>query len=316
MIRAYAGDPFLARRAASAAVAELRLKAGDGLRRIEEGSRIEDLHEAVSQGGLFGGAAVFVDLDQWFSGAGHTAERNAVLDVLAAAVEADVVVLDSSATPARQRRWRELGELVMRPTPRYAEQQRWVRQELKDAGLEVKGDVAGTLIDLFGDDLPGILGEIIKLGLLDGVIDPERVREVAHRPASRTAFDLTDAMAAGETGRALRIARGLLEQGEQPVRVMAALCWQIDLIARCAALLMDDPKTQADAAAKVLKTSPYPTRKALAAARGLDEGRLAAMVRRTVDADVAMKTGRDPAWALESCVIELAGAFAQTGPRH
>lgn len=311
MIKAFAGDPFLARRAASAAVAELRLQAGDGLRRLEEGGRIEELRDAIAQGGLFGRAAVFVDLDQWFSGAGHTAERNAVLDLLATAAEADVVVLDSSATPARQRRWRELGELVMRPTPRYGEQQRWVRQELKDAGLEVEGDVAGTLIDLFGDDLPGIVGEILKLGLLDGVIDPERVRTVAHRPASRTAFDLTDAMASGETSRALQIARGLLEQGEQPVRIMAALCWQIDLIARCAALLMDDPRTQAEAAAKKLGTSPYPTRKALAAARGMSEQRLAALLRRTVDADVAMKTGRDPDWALESCVIELTGAFAK-----
>jgi len=66
-----------------------------------------------------------------------------------------------------------------------------------------------------------------------------------------------------------------------------------------------------EAAARELKSSPYPTKKALAVARGLDEAMLADLVMRTVDADVAMKTGRDPDWALESVVMDLAGRFAR-----
>jgi len=318
VLRAFAGDPFLARRAALRALDELRRDdATLEVVRLDEGVEPRRVAEAVGQGGLFGRVALFLDLDEAFGGAGHAAERTAVIDAVAAAAPvfaadaAEGVVLDAAATDARQRRWRELGELQVLPTPRYGNLNRWVAQELAAAGIAVRGDVAGTLVDLFGGDLPGIAGEVTKLALLDGAVSPERARDIAHRPAARSAFDLTDAIAAGDAALALRTARGLLEQGEAPVRVMAALTWQVDLVARCVALALRDPGVTPEAAARTLKSSPYPTRKALAVARGLDEPALADLVERAVDADVAMKTGRDPAWALESAVIDLARRFRE-----
>jgi DNA polymerase III subunit delta len=316
VLRTFAGDPFLARRAALRAIADLR-HADPTLEvvRLDEDVQPRRVAEAVGQGGLFGRVALFLDLDEAFVGAGHTAERNSVIDALAgaaavfAAGAAEGVVVDAAATEARQRRWRELGTLQVLPTPRYGNLVRWVGQELAAAGVAVRGDVALSLVDLFGDDLPGIAGEVTKLALLDGPITPERASTIAHRAAARSAFDLTDAIAAGDAALALRTARGLLEQGEAPVRVMAALTWQIDLVARCAALVFRDPAVAADAVARALKSSPYPTKKALAVARGLDEGAVADLVQRAVDADVAMKTGRDPNWALESAVLDLAWRF-------
>jgi DNA polymerase III subunit delta len=316
VLRTFAGDPFLARRAALRAVADLR-RADATLEvvRLEEDLSPRRVVEAVGQGGLFGCVALFLDLDDAFAGAGHTAERNAVIDALAAAAAifasgaAEGVVVDAAATEARQRRWRELGDLQVLPTPRYGNLVRWVGQELAAAGVAVRGDVALALVDLFGDDLPGIAGEVTKLALLDGPITPERARAIAHRLAARSAFDLTDAIAAGDAALALRTARHLLEGGEAPVRVMAALTWQIDLVARCAALVLREPTVAADAVVRTLKSSPYPTKKAIAVARGLDEGAVADLVQRAVDADVAMKTGRDPNWALESAVLDLAWRF-------
>lgn len=318
MLQVFAGDAFLARRAALDALAELRA-ADPALEVVRqgEGLQAEAVREALGQGGLFGRVALFVDLDEAFAGGGQNAERTAVIDVLAdhhaslAAGGVDAVVLDAAATPARQKRWRELGRLRVQPTPRFGNLNRWVAQELEAAGVAVRGDVAGALVDLFGEDLPGIAGEVAKLGLLEGAITPERARAIAHRPAARSAFDLTDAIAAGDAAAALRTARGLLEVGEAPVRVMAVLAWQIDLVVRCAALALRDPEVTPESAVRELKTSPYPTKKALAVARGLDEAALADLVERTVAADVAMKTGRDPGWALESVVLDLAALFAR-----
>ncbi len=316
MLRAFAGDPFLARRAALRSLDDLRR--GDPsleVVRLDEGVQPQRVAEAVGQGGLFGRVLLLVDLDEAFVGAGHTAERNAVIDALGAAAAlfasggAEGIVVDAAATEARQRRWRELGALQVVPTPRYGNLVRWVGQELSTAGVAVRGDVAGALVDLFGDDLPGIAGEVTKLALLDGAVTPERARHIAHRPAARSAFDLTDAIAAGDAATALRTARGLLEGGEAPVRVMAALTWQIDLVARCAALALSDPGVAPESAARTLKTSPFPTKKAMAVARGLVEADVADLVARAVDADVAMKTGRDPEWALESAVLDLARRF-------
>ncbi|MDF1524139.1 MAG: DNA polymerase III subunit delta [Trueperaceae bacterium] len=307
-VRAFVGDPFLARRAARAALDAARERAGvaaDAIVRLGEGSSAVEVADALGQGGLFGPAVLWLDLDEAFVGAGHTAARNAVLDALEVAGDADVVVLDASATPARQKRWRALGELVALPTPRYAGLARWVAQELKEAGVAVRGDVAGALADAFGDDLPGLAGEVVKLALLGEPVTPERALEVAHRPAARSAFDVVDALAAGDAARALGLVRGLLAQGEAPVRVHAALAWHVELVARCTALALRDPSVTKDEAARALGTSPYPTGRALEVARRLDEPTLAAAVRATVAADVGMKTGRDPEWALESCVLTL-----------
>jgi len=321
MLQVFSGDAFLARRAALNALEALR-QDDPALEvvRLDEGLQADAVREAIGQRGLFGRVALFIDLDEAFAGTGQTAERSAVIDVLAGQREAladggaDAVVLDAAATAARQKRWRELGHLRVQPTPRYGNLNRWVAQELAAAGVTLRGDVAGALVDMFGEDLPGIAGEVAKLALLEETITPERARAIAHRPAARSAFDLTDAIAAGDVATALRTARGLLELGESPVRVMAVLAWQIDLVARCAALALRDSAVTPEAAARELRSSPYPTKKALAVARGLDEARLAALVERTVAADVAMKTGRDPAWALESVVIGLAGLFARRAP--
>jgi DNA polymerase-3 subunit delta len=307
-VRAFVGDPFLARRAARTALDDARARAGvaaDAVVRLGEGLSATEVADALGQGGLFGPAVLWLDLDEAFVGAGHTAARNAVLEALAAAGEAEVVALDASATPARQKRWRALGDLAVLPTPRYAGVARWVAQELKEAGVALRGDVAGALADAFGDDLPGLAGEVVKLALLGEPVTPERALEVAHRPAARSAFDVVDALAAGDAALALGLVRGLLAQGEAPVRVHAALAWHVELVARCTALALRDPGVGKDEAARALGTSPYPTGRALDVARRLDEPTLAAAVRATVAADVAMKTGRDPEWALESCVLTL-----------
>ena len=315
-VRAFVGDPFLARRAARAALEEACAHAGvaaDAVVRLGEGATAADVVEAMGQGGLFGPSIVWFDLDEAFVGAGHTAARNAVLDALDDSGTALVVALDAAATPARQKRWRALGEVVALPTPRFAGLTRWVAQELQVAGVAVKGNVAGALADAFGDDLPGAAGEVAKLALLGETITPERALEIAHRPATRTAFDVVDALAAGDAARALTLVRDILDQGEAPIRVHAALAWHVDLVARCTALALRDPRVAKDEAARTLGASPYPTGRALEVARRLDEATLAAAVEATVQADVAMKTGRDPEWALESCVLELVRVLGGRG---
>jgi hypothetical protein len=85
MLRAFAGDPFLARRAAVRALADLRAAdASLEVVRLDEGRRRER-RGGGGQGGLFGRVALFLDLDEAFVGAGHTAERNAVIEALATA---------------------------------------------------------------------------------------------------------------------------------------------------------------------------------------------------------------------------------------
>lgn len=316
MILAFSGDPFLARRAFLRAVAE-RSGGGDGAEVVRLGAGADEraLRDACAQGGLFGATAVGLDLDEAVPAGGQAASAaktrliDALAETLAASSGVDVLVLDPSAPPGRQKRYRDHGELRHLPTPRFAALQRWVQDELRAAGVVTRGDVAGVLADLFGDDLPGIAGEIEKLAALGEPLEAERVRTLANRPAARTAFDLIEATASGDSGAALGIARSLIEAGEPPARVFATLGWQLDLVARVWALMEARSGLGADAAAKELGASPYPTKRAMAVARRLGEPTLLRVCDLFVACDARAKSGGDPEWQLEACVLGLADAL-------
>jgi DNA polymerase III delta subunit len=310
VVRVYSGDPFLAGRAFREALSAARA-GGAEVVRLGEGLDANALRDALSQGSLFGPSVVALDLDEAFGASGRdaTGPRNAVLDALAGAPGGDVHVLDPTATPARLTRWRSFAEVHHQPTPRFGALARWVRDELARAGVATTGDVAGTLVDLFGEDVAGIASEIAKLRALDERFTPERVRLLVHRPAARSAFDLVDALAAGDAALALRLAHALLLAGEPPLRVMGALGWQLDLIAGCVALRAAGAVDEGEAA-RSLKAPPFAVRKALAVASRLDERSLGPILTTFVRADERMKGGGDPEWGLEACVLELAEALA------
>ena len=59
--------------------------------------------------------------------------------------------------------------------------------------------------------------------------------------------------------------------------------------------------------AQTLKVKPFVAQKALAIAKNLDEASLKRVLTSLLNADVAMKTGKDEVWALESLALELVG---------
>lgn len=311
MIVSYSGDPYLARRSARAFLREQGF-GPERVTQLDEDLDADQVAHLARQSGLFGAQALFLDFDAAFAGQAGVKPRNEVMKALDGVPDDTlVVVVDSGATAARQRAFRELGDHHHVPTPRYGALARWVSQELKAVGIRHRGGVPDTLADLFGEDLPAIAAEIEKLEVLDEELDPERVREIANRPAARNAFDLIDAAVAGDARKALSVCRDLLDQGEAPPRIMGALTWQFDVVASCVALLASDPGISPDAAARTVKANPYAVKKALSVARRLDEPSLYQALDVLLAADVAMKSGQDPATAMELCTVEVAGLFAR-----
>lgn len=311
MIVSFTGDPFLVRRAARAYLREQGF-AGTDIVEMAEEIEPEAIPQAAAQGGLFGRTALLLDFDAAFQGQAGVKPRNEALKALASVPDDSfVVVLDSGATHARQKNLRSLGEHHHEPTPRYGALTRWVAEELDRHGVRARGDVPGTLADLFGEDLPAIAAEAQKLAVLDEELTSERVREIANRPAARDAFDLIDAAVAGDVQSALRVCRTLLDQGEAPPRIMGALAWQFDVVAKCVGLLELEGRVSQQDAARRVKASPYAVKKALAIASGLDEATLHRALDTLLTADVGMKSGRDPAAAMELCTVELAGIFTR-----
>src|SRR5690606_29270482 len=222
-------------------------------------------------------------------------------------------VLDQEATPARIKNWREIGEHLETPTPRYEALPRWVTKELDANQVTDDRDVPSTLAELFGEDVAAIASEIAKLTALDEKFTAERVRQLANRTAVHDAFDLIDAIAKGAAATALQITRQLLAEGEAPQRVLGALVWQFMLVAKALAFAISEngseaagsrpdartsPQALAGKAATALKVRPFVAQRALTLAAVLDERSLREAMSDLLDADVAAKSGGDPEWAL------------------
>ncbi len=309
MVLSFSGDPFLARRAARRALAAQGVAAPEVVS-LGEGMEAEAIARLAAQGGLFGRVALFCDFDEAFSGQAGVAPRNLALEALAR-VEADalVVVLDSGATAARQKRYRAIGRHRHLPTPRFERLPRFAAEELDAAEVRYTRDAPEALAELFGEDPGAIASEVAKLALLDGTLDAERVRTLANRPAARNAFDLIERLVAGDAAGSLQITRALLDRGEAPQRVFGALSWQFGLVCRAVALRLAG-RLDARSAAAALGTGAGAARRAVAIAERFDEAGLREALQVLLDGDVRAKSGGDPAWALERSVLRLARHFA------
>ena len=334
MVISFSGDPFLARRAAKRALAERGFLPSD-VTELGEGMTPGDVATLAAQGGLFGQVALLLDFGEAFSGQTGVKPRSEMMAILRSVSDgAFIAVLDQEATPARIKAWREIGEHVEAPTPRYEALPRWVAKELDANDVSYDKDVPATLAELFGEDVAAIASEIAKLTALDERYSAERVRQLANRTAVHDAFDLIDRIAKGDAGGALRIARQLLAEGEAAQRVLGALIWQFMLVAKALAFATREgvsnggatagsgaaagragarpsPQALAGRAAAALKVRPFVAQKALTLAAVLDERSLSEALSDLLAADVAAKSGGDPEWALESLVIGLASRWAQ-----
>ena len=307
MILSFSGDPFLATRAARRALRSRGFRTEE-ITELGEGMNAPQVAQLAAQSGLFGQVALLLDFDAAFRGQGGVKPRNETLKVLeAVSKDTVVVVLDLAATPARQKTYHALGTHENLPTPRFDALTHWVKQELQAAAVDTEKDVPDTLADLFGEDLPGIAAEIQKLAVLDETLASPRVREIVNRPASRDAFSLIEAITAADARRALSVIRSLIAQGEAPPRVLGALTWQYTLVARCVGLQAGRARVDAGLVAQALKVKPFVAQKALAIAKNLDETGLKRVLSSLLNADVAMKTGKDEVWALERLALELSG---------
>ena len=109
MVLAFSGDEFLIGREARKA-----LRAQDYY--VTNTNILEDeitgpkVKDAIFQGSLFGGKAVYLDFDSGFVGQGDTKHRNEVMKVLQVVPdEVLVVIVDSKATVGRKKASSKLG---------------------------------------------------------------------------------------------------------------------------------------------------------------------------------------------------------------
>lgn len=103
----------------------------------------------------------------------------------------------------------------------------WLRTHAQSVGYELREDAAGLLVELSGDDLTRLVGEVEKAALAGGPenrrVTVAEVRAVVGEHRLRHVFDLTRALSARDAAGALALLESLLNGGEEPLAVLGML---------------------------------------------------------------------------------------------
>jgi len=188
----------------------------------------------------------------------------------------------------------------------------WIQERARSISQgkgQLSSEATAMLVALIGPNLRLLDIEIEKLLLYvgDRMVTTEDVQLLVSRAREGSVFDLVDCVGRRETGRALRLLHRLLDEGEQPLRLLAMLARQIRILIQLREIAEEesDPREMA----RRLKMHPFVVQKGLAQARNFELDQLEAAHERVVQTDWAIKSGRsDPVLALDMLVVGLTRA--------
>lgn len=182
----------------------------------------------------------------------------------------------------------------------------WVHRRFRAMGKEIDSEQARYLIFLCGDLMNGLIGEIEKVGAYakGSRVTKEDIDAVATPQLDAVAFQMTDAIGAGNFDRAMQVLGELLQMQEHPMRILFALSKQMRQL-YSARLLMERRQTAGDLA-RQWGIKPYPAEKLMNSARRFSLAWCRRAVIRCGQTDYAMKSsGANEQDLLVNLLLEL-----------
>jgi len=166
----------------------------------------------------------------------------------------------------------------------------WLSDHVRSGPVRLDAEAVARLSDHLGEDVGRLAGVLEALAATYGpgaAIGPDELEPFLGAAGSVAPWDLTDAVDAGEMGRALGALRRMLEGGgSHPLVVLAILHRHYRQLLR----LDGSGATSPEQAADILgMRSAFPARKALAQSRRLGSARIARAIRLLADADLALR---------------------------
>lgn len=187
---------------------------------------------------------------------------------------------------------------------------RWVASYLAGKGKRLSGQASWALGTVSGPSLGVLRNELDKITAYVGErenIETSDIAAVCSDTAEISAFDVTDSVTAGDARVAVQKLDRVLRRGEPPNRFMGLLVQTIRNVARAKALLATMSRAEA---MEALGVHQYVASKAVAAAGRIRDSGVEPAYEMLLEADLALKTGKDAVLTLEALVLELSGLFA------
>ncbi|HVL91101.1 MAG TPA: DNA polymerase III subunit delta [Actinomycetota bacterium] len=180
----------------------------------------------------------------------------------------------------------------------------WAVKRAKEKGRRMSGPAAAALVESVGSDLRDLAAAIDRLVETSkaATIELDQVQERFTGVESKV-YQFVDSVFDRDLPLARKRLHGLLDQGENPIGLLAALARQLRVIA----YVSGNDGRQAAAIAKDLGLKGEgAVKRAIRQARGFNPARIAKAYRVMADADLAMKSEGDDPLVLELVVDEIA----------
>jgi len=237
-----------------------------------------------------------------------SAYRQSLEKYLESPVATASLLLMVSAWPKNTRLYKavqKVGEAIECDMPKRGNVGAWLNKSAGERGKNIAPDAAAMLAEWIGRDLGQLDREVEKLSLYADrrdTITTADVSSLVTATAEAGAFALPDAIAAGDTKRALAVLAGMLTARGEEFRTLGMIAWHLRRAVRSQqGIANGQDANSAMKAANVFYSrrefGQYLKRRPLA--------KLERDFRKLLAADRAMKTGADAATALQHLVVGL-----------
>ncbi|MDO5025885.1 MAG: DNA polymerase III subunit delta [Trueperella sp.] len=195
--------------------------------------------------------------------------------------------------------------LEIAPLRNNADKARAVTDDVRAAGRKMTTDAVGALVDALGSDTSELLAAVRQLlADVDGVIDDSHVHTYFAGRVEATGFNVADALIAGNTGRAVELARHAVSTGVSPVAIVAAISTKL----RTMAQVLGERSSKLDVKVKM---APWQRDRAKRDLRSWNANALAIAITEIARTDAEVKGLAEPGYALERGILAIGRARHQ-----
>lgn len=189
------------------------------------------------------------------------------------------------------------------------EMEKWLDGRVKKYDVEITKPGKEMLVQLLGNSLVMIAGEIEKLALYagkGGVIDETVVQQLVSKTMEQDVFALVDHVVHRRKKEALQVFYELIKQKEEPIKILSLLARQFRILYQVKELSSRGYSQQNIAG--TLKLHPYVVKLAHQQGNLFNEKKLLMFIDELAETDFKIKTGKiDKQLGLELFIIKVLG---------
>jgi len=184
----------------------------------------------------------------------------------------------------------------------------WARTKLKELNADADTRALNLLISLVGNNVRRLTNELEKLAvaaLPDKLITSELIESLVPNSREISNFDLTEYLLAKDKKRSLEVLKKILDDGAEPLMLLGLIAYNFHRLFLSKELMLQGVDRKE--VARIMKLPWNKQEDFLATARRADAEKLAWIMRKIAETDVAIKTSKaTPRLQIEMLVCELA----------